>query len=177
MAVALGWLAWSFHAVTTRNMAYDFTLTDQDGQPFSLSQDRGHAVAIFFGYTHCTDQCPATLTHLAKAKASMGTAGGNVRVLFVTIDPRRDTPQRLKTYLGGFDPSFVGLTGSDSQLAPVYKAYHVWYQALPKTQKDLEAAEAHTSTVYIVDRGGHLRSYADWSDTTETLAKDLHAAS
>lgn len=68
------------------------------------------------------------------------------------------------------------LTGSDSALSPVYQAHHVWYQALPKTQKGLEALEAHTSTVYIIDRGGHLKSYADWADTSQKLAQDLLAA-
>jgi protein SCO1/2 len=177
LSVALAWLAWSFHAAATKGMAYDFTLTDQDGHPFRLSQDRGYPVAIFFGYTHCPDQCPATLQHLAAAKRSMGAQGNAVHVIFVTIDPRRDTPQRLRTYLAGFDPSFVGLTGSAAELAPVYRAYHVWYQAVPKTKKDLEAAEAHTSTVYIIDRGGRLRSYADYGDTAQTLAKQLQAAS
>lgn len=177
LSVALAWLAWSFHAAATKDMAYDFKLTDQDGRAFSLSQDRGYPVAIFFGYTHCTDQCPVTLQHLVAAKRSMGPAGNDVRVIFITIDPKRDTPQRLRTYLAGFDPSFIGLTGTDAQLSPVYRAYHVWYQALPKTQKGLEALEAHTSTVYIVDRGGRLRSYADYGDTAQTLAKELRAAS
>ena len=177
LVVVLGAVTAYMRHVAEHDVAYDFTLTDQDGRAFSLSQDRGHPVAIFFGYTHCPDECPVTLQRLAAAKRAMGPQGAGVRVLFITIDPRRDTPQRLRTYLGGFDPSFIGLTGTEAQLSPVYRAYHVWYQALPKTQKGLEAVEAHTSTVYIIDSGGRLRSYADWSDTAQKLADDLRAAS
>lgn len=157
--------------------AYDFTLTDQDGRPFRLSDERGHAVALFFGYTHCPDVCPATLAHLASARAQLGTAGQTTRVIFITVDPRRDTPPRLKTYLARFDPSFIGLTGTEAQLAPVYRAYHVWYQALPKSPQQLEALEAHTSTIWIIDSRGRPKGFADWSDSTAALAHDLRAAS
>ena len=177
LVLALGAVAWGIHrAAEARNRAYDFTLTDQDGQPFKLSQERGHAVAIFFGYTHCPDECPATLAHLASARAALGNDRDNVRVIFVTVDPRRDTPQRMKKYLSAFDHSFVGVTGSESQLIPVYKAYHVWYQPLPKSQKQLEELEAHTATITLIDRSGHLNGYADWADPVTALANDFRKA-
>lgn len=159
-----------------RNRAYDFTLTNQDGRPFTLSQDRGHAVALFFGYTHCPDVCPATLAHLAGARRSLERRGDDIRIVFVTVDPGRDTPARMKQYLAQFDPSFVGVTGTEGELAPVYRAYHVWYQPLPKTTAGLEALEAHTATITIIDRSGHVKGYADQADSIATLAQDLRAA-
>jgi len=157
--------------------AYDFTLTDQDGRPFHLADERGHAVAIFFGYTRCPDICPATLAHLASARRAMGASGQATRVLFITVDPARDTPGRLKVYLARFDPSFVGLTGTQAQLAPVYRAYHIWYEALPKNPHQLEQLEAHTSTIWIMNGSGRPAGFADWSDSTAVLARDLQAAS
>lgn len=97
--------------------------------------------------------------------------------MFVTVDPQHDTPGVLKEYLARFDPSFVGVTGTEAELAPVYRAYHVWYQPLPKTQAGREALEAHTASVWIIDRGGHAITFADSSDTTTELANDLREAS
>lgn len=177
VVLALAAVAWGIHrALDARNLPYDFTLTDQDGQPFKLSQERGHAVAVFFGYTHCPDECPLTLAHLASARAALGNDRDNVRIVFVTVDPRRDTPQRMKKYLATFDRSFIGVTGTESQLRSVYKAYHVWAQPLPKTNKGLEDLEAHTATITMIDRSGHLQGYADWADPVAALAKDFRKA-
>ncbi|MGH7716402.1 MAG: SCO family protein [Vulcanimicrobiaceae bacterium] len=180
MAAALilglgGWGIAEFRA--HQNLAYDFRLTDQNGQPFRLSDERGHAVAVFFGYTRCPDVCPLTLSHLASARRSLGPAGRDTRVVFVTVDPQHDTPSVLKEYLARFDSSFVGVTGTEGELAPVYRAYHVWYQPLPKTQAGREALEAHTAAVWVIDRGGHASTFADSSDTATDLANDLREAS
>jgi protein SCO1/2 len=148
-------------------------LTDQSGHPFRLSDERGHPVAIFFGYTRCPDVCPATLVHLASARRSLGAA----RVIFVTVDPHHDTPRVLKEYLAQFDPTFIGVTGTEDELAPVYRAYHVWYEKLPQTQAGREALEAHTAAVWIIDRGGHPAAFADSSDAADVLARDLREAS
>jgi len=177
-AVVLGLALWASVQIRAhKNLAYDFRLTDQDGKPFRLSDERGHAVAIFFGYSRCPDVCPATLVHLASARRSLGTAGASTRVLFITVDPHHDTPRVLKEYLARFDPSFIGLTGTEAELAPIYRAYHVWYEALPQTQAGREALEAHTSMVWIVNRDGHPAGFADWNDTTSVLARDLREAS
>jgi cytochrome oxidase Cu insertion factor (SCO1/SenC/PrrC family) len=177
VVLALAAVAWGVHrALDARNLAYDFTLTDHDGRPFKLSQERGHAVALFFGYTHCPDVCPATLARLASARAGLGKDRDRVRVIFITVDPTRDTPQRMKKYLATFDPSFIGVTGTESRLLPVYKAYHVWYQPLPKSTKGLEELEAHTATITMLDRSGHLEGYADWADPVTALTQDLRKA-
>jgi protein SCO1 len=176
LALALaGW--WVERILGSRGLAPDFSLTDQDDRPFRLSDERGHPVAIFFGYSRCPDECPATLARLAAARRQMGPQGDGIRVLFITVDPRYDTAARLKSYLARFDPTFIGLTGSEAQLAPVYRAYHVWYQALPKTKGGLEDLEAHTATVWILNSSGRPKGFADWSDSTAALARDLREAS
>ncbi len=134
--LVLGLAAWAtFQARAHQNQAYDFRLTDQNGQPFRLSDERGHAVAIYFGYTRCTDTCLTTMAHLASARRAMGPAGARTRVIFVTIDPAHDTPGVLKEYLTHFDPSFIGLTGRQGELAPVYRAYHVAFEATPNPSR------------------------------------------
>jgi len=177
-ALVLGLAMWATAQIRARqNLAYDFRLTDQDGKPFRLSDERGRAVAVFFGYSRCLDTCPDTLTHLASARRSLGPAAAATRVIFITVDPHYDTPRVLKAYLAHFDPSFIGLTGSEAELAPVYRAYHVWYQALPQTNAGREELEAHTATVWIIDRNGHPAGFAGSTDTTSDLARDLREAS
>lgn len=160
-----------------QNLAYDFHLTDQYGRPFRLSDERGHAVAIYFGYTRCTDTCLTTMAHLASARRAMGPAGAGTRVIFVTIDPGHDTPAVLKEYLAHFDPSFIGLTGTQAELAPVFRAYHVAFEAARNPKPGADPFDMHTSVVWIIDAGGHPARFADSSDTTSTLESDLREAS
>jgi len=177
-ALILGLAAWATVQIRARqNLAYDFRLTDQDGRAFQLSDFRGHAVAIYFGYTRCTDTCLTTMSHLASARRAMGPAGAQTRVIFVTIDPAYDTPRVLKEYLAHFDPSFVGLTGTRAELAPVYRAYHVAFEPAPKPQAGGDPFAMHTSVVWIIDSGGHPVGFADSDDTTSVLVRDLREAS
>jgi len=152
--------------------APDFTLTDQNGQAFTLSAQRGHPIALFFGYTHCPDVCPTTLAALARARRDLGAQGRPLDVVFVTVDPHRDTPAVLKRYMRLFDPSFTGLTGTDAQLAPVLSAYHIYHQILP-AQGASGYLVAHSSDVELIDPAGHIRATADWSDTPAQLAQAL----
>lgn len=149
--------------------APNFTLTDQDARPYALSTERGRAVALLFGYTHCPDVCPTTLAALARAERKM-PSGQGFDVVFVTVDPRRDTPAVLKRYLHLFDPAFVGLTGSAAELAPVYAAYHVYHQDLPGDGSAGGYAVAHSSTIYFIGPGGTIRGTGDWSDSPDELA-------
>ncbi|RPI23873.1 MAG: SCO family protein, partial [Chloroflexota bacterium] len=101
--------------------AADIRLTDQDGQPFTLSEQvdaggRRKVAVIFFGYTHCPDVCPTTLAEFNKIKSQLGDQSGRVSFIFVTVDPQRDTPEQLRTHLANFDPTFVGLTGTMEQM-------------------------------------------------------------
>jgi protein SCO1/2 len=152
--------------------APDFTLTDQNGNPFTLSHLRGHAVALFFGYTHCPDVCPTTLAALAHAKRTLGARADNLRVVFVTVDPQRDSVAVMGRYVRLFDPSFIGLTGTSAQLAPVYAAYHVYHQQLP-AHGALGYLIAHSSAIDFIGPSGHIRGTGDWGDTSSELAAEM----
>jgi protein SCO1/2 len=156
--------------------APDFTLTDQSGRPFRLSDLRGHAVALFFGYTHCPDVCPTTLAALARAKRKLGADGTRFDVVFVTVDPRRDTPAVVGKYVRLFDPSFIGLSGTEAQLAPVYAAYKVYHQVLPAHGSAAGYLVAHGSSVDFIGPHGRIRGSGDWSDTPSELAVKMKQA-
>jgi len=151
-------------------MAPDFTLTDQDGRPYTLSAHRGHAIALFFGYAHCPDVCPTTLAALARAKRKLGPGGEAFDVVLVTVDPARDTPATLKRYVRLFDPAFAGLTGSEAQLDPVYAAYHVYHRTAAGKGSANGYIVAHSSAVQFISPGGRLRGTGDWSDSPDELA-------
>jgi len=151
-------------------LAPDFTLTDQDGRPYTLSAHRGHAIALFFGYAHCPDVCPTTLAALARAKRKLGAAGSGFDVVLVTVDPARDNAATLKRYVHLFDPTFAGLTGSEAQLDPVYAAYHVYHEAGSNKGSANGYIVAHSSAVQFISPDGRLRGTGDWSDSPDELA-------
>jgi protein SCO1/2 len=152
-------------------LAPDFTLTDQNGAPFTLSGLRGRPVALFFGYAHCADACPLVLARLAKVARAPGSAR-DLHVVFVTVDPERDSPAALKRYLAQFDPRFVGATGSAAQLAPVYAAYHIAHAAVsPSAGKSLEIE--HETAVFLIGRDGGMRGIVPGDEDVATLAKEF----
>ncbi len=154
--------------------AADFTLTDQDGHRWALSQQRGRApVALFFGYTHCPDICPTTLARLAKARHARAPDGRPAVIAFVTVDPARDSPAVLKRYVALFGPGIVGLSGTPAALAPVYRAYHVWFQITPQGEGAAGYVVAHSTAVTLIDVRGRLHGTADWSDSVAELSRKL----
>jgi protein SCO1 len=150
--------------------APDFTLTDQNGAPYTLSAHRGHAIALFFGYAHCPDVCPTTLAALARAKRKLGADGAPFDVVLVTVDPARDDAATLKRYVRLFDPSFTGLTGTEKQLAPVYDAYHVYHEIGSAKGSAGGYIVAHSSAVQFIAPNGRLRGTGNWSDSPDELA-------
>ena len=114
--------------VTGANYAQTFTLTDQWGQTRSLSDFKGKAVVLFFGYTQCPDVCPTSLNELAEAKRLLGTDADRLQGVFVTVDPGRDTADLLKTYMANFDASFVAFVPTPEQLAVVAKEFKIYYK-------------------------------------------------
>jgi protein SCO1/2 len=157
-------------------LAPDFTLTDQNGAPYTLSAHRGHAIAVFFGYAHCPDVCPTTLSALARAKRKLGPDGAAFDVVLITVDPKRDDPPTLKRYVHLFDPSFVGLTGNEAQLDPVYSAYHVYHEIGSGTGSANGYVVAHSSAVQFISPAGRLRGTGDWSDSPDQLAALMQQA-
>lgn len=151
----------------------DFTLTDQHGRPFTLSAQRGREVVLFFGYTHCPDVCPTTLANLARGLRLAGPHAANVEVVFITVDPKRDTVATVGRYVRLFDPRFIGLTGTERQLDPVYARYSVFHQDHPAGAGAAGYLVAHSTTLYYIDPGGALRATGTWEDDAQTIAATL----
>jgi len=144
--------------------ASDFSLTSQTGATFRLSDYRGKYILLFFGYSHCTDQCPATMAVLAKARSELGAQASNVQVLFVSTDPAHDTPQSMGEFLVRFDATSIGATGTLEQLQPIWKSYGVTVQ---------NGGETHSSYTYLIDPSGNLRLTYAYPSTPEQISADL----
>ena len=158
--------------------AYDFALTGQDGQPLRLADLRGKVVLLSFGFTHCPNICPTTLANLAWSYKLLSPAQqATVQVVFVSVDPARDTPERLAGYVPFFHPSFRGATGSAEEIARLGRAYGVFYQAEapPDPSKPDAYNVNHSAYVYLVDKAGRYAALYghDQLPEREQLAADL----
>jgi len=142
--------------ITGADYGKDFTLTDQSGKTRTLADFRGKVVVMFFGYTRCPDVCPTTLADLKAAREQLGEDGKRVQVLFVTVDPERDTRQLLASYVSAFDTSFLGLYGDAAATAKVAKEFKVFYQKAPGKTPDAYTVD-HTAGSYVFDTQGRLR--------------------
>jgi protein SCO1/2 len=158
--------------ITGANYARDFALTDHTGAKRTLADYRGKVVAIFFGFTQCPDVCPTTLADMAQVKKTLGKDGDQLQVLFITVDPERDTQQVLARYVPGFDPSFVGLYGSPEQTAATAKEFKVFYQKVAGKTATAYSVD-HTAGTYIVDRDGRVRLFMRHGEKVEPIAQDL----
>jgi protein SCO1/2 len=149
-----------------------FTMTDDGGQAVDAQDFRGHTRLLFFGYSHCPDECPTTLARLAQAITAMKAGSANVQVLFVTVDPQRDTDAQLHSYLQAFGPEFVGLRGTPVQLAGLAKRYRVTYSlGEPDAHGDYEAT--HSDAVFVFDRAGRARLLIRPGDPVAAITADL----
>jgi len=149
--------------------AAPFTLIDHTGAPLSLEQLRGAPVLLFFGYTHCPDVCPLTLTRLRNALQEAGRAADDARVLLVTVDPARDTPDALAAYVRNFGPAFTGLTGTEEEIRAVLSDYGVHAEA----EHDEPGLLGHTSAIFGIDREGMIRVLLRPEAPAEELAADV----
>ncbi len=129
-----------------------FTLTDMNAKPFSNTDLAGAPFVVFFGFTHCPDICPTKLFEMSEVLREAGARGTKLRALFISVDPERDTPEILKSYLGSFDPRIIGLTGSSADIAAITKAYRAYAKKVPL--KDGDYTMDHTALVYLMDRKG-----------------------
>jgi len=158
--------------VTGAAMGREFALTDHNGKARTLADFRGKAVVIFFGYTQCPDVCPTTLATLAEALRRLGPDAAKVQVLFVTIDPERDTPNLLSHYVTAFDPSFLGLSGDAEATARTAKEFKVLYQKQPGSTPGTYTMD-HSAGTFVFDPQGRLRLYAGHGQSADVFAHDL----
>ena len=158
--------------VTDLDSPLAFHQTDQDGQPVTAADYRHDVVLLYFGYTDCPDQCPTTLTKLATALKTLGPRASQVRVLFVSVDPRRDTRAVLKRYVGNFGPQFVGLRGDRAELTRLSKRYRIAYRyGKPDRYGNYEVG--HSTAVFVFDRNGRARLLALSDNTPRQVASDV----
>ena len=151
----------------------DFSLVDPDGKVRTLADFKGKVVVMFFGYTQCPDVCPTTLTEMQQVMTILGPQSDKVQVLFVTVDPQRDTAAILKQYVPAFDPRFLGLRpADDAALEKVAKDFKIYYKKVPGVSAGSYTMD-HTAGSYAFDPDGRLRLYIKHAQGPETLAHDL----
>lgn len=150
-------------------MAPDFVLSGSNGSPLKLSNYRGKAVLLGFGFTSCTQVCPVTLATLKLTNRKLGAQARDVRVIYITVDPQRDTAAQMKKYLTAFDPAFIGGTGSDAQLAAVRRQYGIAAERVAGP----EGSYTHSSFVYLIDRKGRLRALMPFGHGSDDYVHDV----
>jgi protein SCO1/2 len=162
----------TYHGIDLTGATYaaDFRLTDPDGKERTLSDFRGKAILIFFGFTQCPDVCPTALARAAEVKRLLGPDGERFQTLFVTVDPERDTPEVLKAYTAAFDPSFIGLYGDLERTAQTAKDFKVYYKKVPT---GASYTMDHTSLSYVYDPQGKLRLALRHEQPAQDYADDI----
>jgi protein SCO1/2 len=153
--------------------APEFTLARADGQPFRLSAEKGKLVFLFFGYTSCPDVCPTTMADLRQVRQAVGTNADQFDVVFITVDPDRDTPEKIQKYASAFDPGFVGLSGSIDELQPVWTAYGV-YRKIEASTSSADYSVTHSSLLYLIDQEGKLRLSYSFGISPDDIAHDVN---
>jgi protein SCO1/2 len=158
--------------ITGANYAGSFALESATGGQRSLADFRGKVVVVFFGFTQCPDVCPTTLSDLAEAKKRLGAAGDRLQVVFITIDPERDTAAVLAQYVPGFDPSFIALRGSAEQTAMTAKEFKIFYQKVAGKTPTSYTMD-HTAGAYVFDKEGRVRLFVRHGTPVDDIVADL----
>jgi len=157
--------------VTGAGFGKALNLTDHNGRPRTLADFRGKVVTVFFGFTHCPDVCPTTLAEMAQVMKELGADANQLQVLFVTVDPERDTQQLLAQYVPSFHPGFIGLYGDRDATARAAKEFKIYYNQQPA--KSGSYSVDHSAGTFILDRGGRLRLYAQYGQGPAALLHDI----
>lgn len=150
-----------------------FTLTDHNGKAFTEKDLEGSPTLVFFGFTHCPDVCPTALFDVSEVLRAAGSDGDRVRVLFVSIDPERDTPAMMKDYVSSFDDRIIGLTGTPEQIDVIAKAYKVYARKVPTGDAPDDYTMDHTAIVYLLDKQGRFVNAFNLERPPEEAAKEL----
>ncbi|MBA2689414.1 MAG: SCO family protein [Burkholderiales bacterium] len=158
--------------ITGADYGKDFRLSDASGKTRTLADFRGKAVLLFFGFTHCPDVCPTTLADAAKVVKTLGADGERVQVLFVTLDPKRDTPAVLAQYIPAFHPGFVGLYGDEATTRKTAKDFRIFYEQRPGSTPDSYSID-HTAATLVFDPQGRLRLFVNNGMAPDKIAADI----
>ncbi|OJZ18417.1 MAG: SCO family protein [Thiobacillus sp. 65-29] len=158
--------------ITDAGLGGGFTLVDHSGRTVTLADFRGKAVAMFFGYTHCPDVCPTTLSDFAEAMRQLGPDAARVQVIFVSVDPQRDTPELMAQFVPAFDPSFLGAHAPGDELARLAKSFRVVYQKTAVKGPDDYLID-HSAGTYVFDPQGRLRLLMPYGSSPSAIVQDL----
>jgi protein SCO1/2 len=153
-------------------IAPQIELKRADGSIFRLSEQKGKITLLFFGYTSCPDVCPTTLAELKQVLDGMGSKADSVQVVFVSVDPDRDTPQKIEEYVGHFNSSFIGLSGTTEELQPIWDEYGV-YREITQSKSALGYVVNHTARVTLIDADGNLRLSYGFQTPVEDIVHDI----
>jgi len=157
--------------VTGAGFGKALNLTDHNGRPRTLADFRGKVVTVFFGFTHCPDVCPTTLAELAQVMKELGADANQLQVLFVTVDPERDTQKLLAQYVPSFHPDFIGLYGDRDATARAAKEFKIYFKQQPA--KSGSYSVDHSAGTFILDREGRLRLFAQYGQGPAALLHDI----
>lgn len=157
----------------TAQIGGPFELVDQNGRTVTDATFRGKKLLVYFGFTHCPDVCPTGLSAMSSALQSLGEEAADVQPLFITVDPARDTPDALQSYMTYFGPSFLGLTGSDAQVDKAAKAYRVYYKKAPAKGDAANYSMDHSSIIYLMDENGRYVQHFTHEASPEAIAGAL----
>jgi protein SCO1/2 len=157
--------------VTGADFRAELSLTDHNGKPRTLADFRGKVVTVFFGFTHCPDACPTTMVEMAGVMKELGPAADQLQVLFITVDPERDTQKLLSQYVPSFHPSFLGLYGDAEATARAAKAFKVYYQKRPVEGTGYSVD--HSAGTFVLDREGRVRLFAQYGAGAPALLHDI----
>jgi protein SCO1/2 len=164
---------WRLTEVTGHMPDLDFKLTDDHGKPVSGADYRGKVVLLYFGYTHCPDVCPLTLAQLHVVMQRLGPLADNVRILFVSVDPARDTPEVMHAYVNAFDARATGLSGAPREIEALSKRYRSAFTREPD-RADGQYEVSHSSAIYVFDHDGKARLLSTPANPQDDLVHDLH---
>ncbi len=152
--------------------APDFSLVSQNEKDWRLSEQKNKTIVIFFGYTSCPDVCPLTLSKFKQLKELLGKDADEIEFVYITVDPERDSPEKMKRHLDAFDEEFVGLTGTTELMEPVWKDYGV-YRLKVETESATGYLMDHSATTYVINSNGELRLTFPYGMDVEEMSADL----
>ncbi len=160
--------------ITGADYANAFDLLDHNGQRRTLTDFKGKVVVVFFGFTQCPDVCPTSMTELAKVKQQLGPDGDKLQGIFITVDPERDTAELLRAYMANFDPSFLALVPTMTELPELAKTFKIYYKKVEGKTASSYTMD-HSAGSYVYDGSGRVRLYHRYGSPTEGLVSDVKA--